>query len=225
MIRCCQSMFTLTLSWPRSPSSWITNSVIPMFRIRIFIAGSEFLCSSQSSWPASLSVPATSAEPVDEPGPAVRVRRLERVVVALDPGPDDHRHAELARELRARDGDLHRLAAHRRVGVDEPAAPEPRVEVQPAGQAVDVVVGAERVADRVGVLLVQLLRVVELVAVDQVAEPVDRPPHPLDRRLARVLGLVAAGDEAGDHRAERPDAEARLHAAEPTAATASVRVD
>ncbi len=51
MIRCCQSMFTLTLSCPRSFSSWITNSVIPMFRIRIFIAGSEFLCSSQSGWP------------------------------------------------------------------------------------------------------------------------------------------------------------------------------
>ena len=63
MIRCCQSMFTLTLSSPRSPSLWITYSVIPMFRIMIFIAGSEFLCSSQSGWPCSASFPATAARP------------------------------------------------------------------------------------------------------------------------------------------------------------------
>ena len=87
--------------------------------------------------------------------------------------------------------------------------------MEAAGQAVDVVVRPERVADLVDVLLVELLRVVELVAVDQVAEPVDRAPDPLDRRLARVLGLVAARDEAGDHRRQRPDAEARLHAARP----------
>ena len=95
---------------------------------------------ARAAGPCSPSVPATCAEAVDEPAPAVRVRRLERVVVALDPGPDDHRHAQLARQLRAGDGDLHRLAADGRVGIDEPAAAEARIEVQPAGEAVDVVV-------------------------------------------------------------------------------------
>src|SRR5919108_1617487 len=40
MIRCCQSMFTLTLSRPCARSLWITCSVMPMLRMRIFIAGS-----------------------------------------------------------------------------------------------------------------------------------------------------------------------------------------
>ena len=124
------------------------SSVIPMFRIMIFIAGSEFLCSSQSSWPRLAELPGDLPEPVDEQVPALRVGRLERVVVALDPGPDDHRHAELPGELRAGDRDLHRLGAHRRVGIAEAAAPEARVEVEPAGEAVDVVVRPERVADR-----------------------------------------------------------------------------
>ena len=53
MIRCCQSMLTLTLSRPWARSLWITCSVIPMLRIRIFIAGSEFLCSRKSRIPCS----------------------------------------------------------------------------------------------------------------------------------------------------------------------------
>ena len=56
-------MLTLTLSRPRPRSVWITCSVMPMLRIRIFIAGSEFLCSSQSSTPPSLHVEATSPSP------------------------------------------------------------------------------------------------------------------------------------------------------------------
>ncbi len=34
-----------------------------MFRIMIFIAGSEFLCSSHSGWPCSASFPAIAAMP------------------------------------------------------------------------------------------------------------------------------------------------------------------
>ena len=60
------------------------------------------------------------------------------------------------------------------------------------------------------VLLVQLLRIVEFVAVDEIAEPLDSTPHAVRGRLARKLGLVAAGNEARHHRAERPDAQARL---------------
>ena len=52
-------MLTLTLSMPRPRSVWITCSVMPMLRMRIFIAGSEFLCSSHSSTPCSLHVAAT----------------------------------------------------------------------------------------------------------------------------------------------------------------------
>ena len=39
------------------------------------------------------------ADPVDEARPRLGVRRLERVVVALDPGPDDHLRADVAREV------------------------------------------------------------------------------------------------------------------------------
>ena len=45
------------------------------------------------------------------------------------------------------------------------------------------VVAAERFADLVQVVLVQLARVVELVAVDQVAEALDRAAHLRGHRL------------------------------------------
>src|SRR3954468_4569429 len=47
--------------------------------------------------------------------------------------------------------------------------------------------------------------------VDELAEPADRRAHLLGRAHAGQAGLVAGGVEAGDHRAHRPDAEARLH--------------
>jgi len=47
--------------------------------------------------------------------------------------------------------------------------------------------------------------------VDQVAETLHRPPHPLHRRFPRPLRLIAARNETGDHRPHRPDAETRLH--------------
>ena len=196
MSRCCQSMFTLTLSMPWSRSLWITCSVIPMFRIRIFIAGSEFLCSSQSSTPCSLHVAATCPSPsTNQPSSP----RTASGTGSCSPRSRARRSAArraFPRSSRARPR-FSRLGADRRIGVDEPAAAEAGVEVQPAGEAVDVVVGAERRADLVDVLLVELLRVVELVAVDQVAQPVDRAPDPLGGRLARVLGLVAARGRSG----------------------------
>ena len=145
------------------------------------------------------------ADPVHEPGPALAVGRLERVVVALDPGPDDEMGAELAGKVDGLQRAPHRLRPCRRIGRDEAALAEARVEVEAGRQAVDVV-AVERLTHRVQVLGVQLLRVVELVAVDQVAEPVDRAPHALHGRLLRQLRLVAAGDEAGRHRPEGPDA-------------------
>ena len=63
MIRCCQSMLTWTFVMPRARSLWITCSVIPMFRMRIFIAGSEFLCSRKSRIPRSWQRAATSPTP------------------------------------------------------------------------------------------------------------------------------------------------------------------
>jgi hypothetical protein len=82
-----------------------------------------------------------------------------------------------------------------------------------SGEAVDVVLPSERCADVVDVVLVQLLWVVKLVAVDQVAEPFDRAPDTVDRGLRCVLGLVTARDEASDHGPECPDAERGLHVA------------
>ena len=46
-------MFTLTLSIPWRRSLWITCSVMPTLRMKIFIAGSEFLCSRKSVTPRS----------------------------------------------------------------------------------------------------------------------------------------------------------------------------
>ncbi len=56
-------MFTLTLVMPRALSVWMTWSVMPMFRMRIFIAGSEFLCSRKSVMPSSWQRVATSPTP------------------------------------------------------------------------------------------------------------------------------------------------------------------
>src|SRR5581483_4038810 len=124
---------------------------------------------------------------------------------------DDERNAERAGEVRCRGGDPERLAEDGGIGVDEAAAAEARVEVQTAREAVDVV-AAEGGAHLVEVLLRQLLRIVELVAVDEVSEAFHGAVHALGGRLTGPLRLVAAGDEARHHRAERPDAERGLHA-------------
>ena len=146
------------------------------------------------------------ADPVDEPGPGLLVRRLERVVVALDPGPDDHLGAGLAREVDRLPGQAKGFLSRRVVRRTERSLGEARIEVEPARNAVDAVT-VERLAHLVQVLRRELLRVVELVVVDQVAEPCNRRPNPVGCRLAGELGLVAAGVEPGRHVAERPDSE------------------
>ena len=65
---------------------------------------------------------------------------------------------------------------------------EQRVEVEAGRDAVDAVT-VERVAHLVEVLRRELLRVVELVVVDQVAEALDRAAYALRRRLAGHSGL------------------------------------
>src|SRR3974390_178695 len=83
--------------------------------------------------------------------------------------------------------------------------------METAGDAVDAV-PVERFANRGEVVGRQLLRVVELVIVDQVPEtPHSRPPL-FDRRDPAQLWLVSAGVEPRGHPAERPDSETRLHA-------------
>ena len=206
MIRCCQSMLTVTLSIPCRRSEWITCSVMPTFRIRIFIAGSEFLCSRKTVTPCSFACCAAWPTPSTNLRPGLLVRRLERVVVALDPGPDDHLGAGLAGEVDRLAREPERLLARRVVGRAEGSLAEARVEMEPARDAVDAV-PVERLAHLVQVLRRELLRIVELVVVDQVAEPCDRGADPVGRRLAGELGLVAAGVEPGRHVAERPDSE------------------
>ena len=88
------------------------------------------------------------ADALDQPAPRLHVGCLEGVVVALDPGPDDHVRAERAGELGALAHDPPRLCADVLVGVDEAAAAEARVEVQAAGDAVDVVVAERRLERR-----------------------------------------------------------------------------
>ena len=97
-------------------------------------------------------------------------------------GPD--RAGEVGRRNRPPNG----LGTRRLVGRDQPAATEARVEVEPARDAVDVV-RRKRVADLVDVLLRELARIVRLVAVDHVAQPVDGATNALGRRLVAVLRL------------------------------------
>ena len=154
------------------------------------------------------------ADAVDEPPPRVRVRRLERVVVALDPGPDDHVRSELAREIDCLLRQAQRLRARRVVRRREAALREARVEMETARDAVDAV-AVERLLHLLEVVGRELLRVVELVVVHQVAETLDCRPHL--RRSARTceVGLVPAGIEPRRHRPECPDAQARLHVSLP----------
>ena len=149
------------------------------------------------------------ADAVDETGPRVAVRRLERVVVALDAWPEDHLRSDLAGEACRSQSLGQRVRAHRVVGRRQAALAEARVEMRTGTDGVDAV-PAERLAHVVEVLLGQLLRVVELVVVDQLAQAVDGPLDPPGGGLAGALGLVATRDEPRDHRPEGPDAETRL---------------
>ena len=148
---------------------------------------------------------------LDQPPPRLDVRRLERIVVALDPWPDDQVRAERAGELRRLAGDPARLGAQVGIGVDEAAVGEPRVEVQAARDAIDVV-AVERRLDILQVFVRKLVGVVELVPVHQVPQALDRAVDLLGHRLGHVIvaGLVAAGHEPGDHRPERPNTKAGL---------------
>jgi hypothetical protein len=56
------------------------------------------------------------ADAVDQPRPGVRVIGLERVVVALDPGPDDEVRADLAGHVDRGERAPHRLVADPVVG-------------------------------------------------------------------------------------------------------------
>ena len=82
-------------------------------------------------------------------------------------------------------GEPQRLRARLVVGRAEASLAEAGIEVQAARDAVDAV-PVERAADRLEVLGRELLRVVELVVVDQVAEPLDRGAHLVGRRDRRT---------------------------------------
>jgi hypothetical protein len=70
------------------------------------------------------------ADSVDEPLPTLRIGRLERVVVALDPRPDDEVCAERAREVSGRDRAAPGFLARRFVGRGKSAAAEDPVAMQ-----------------------------------------------------------------------------------------------
>ena len=151
------------------------------------------------------------ADTVDEARPRVCVRRLEGIVVALDPGPEDHLRADVAGEVGGLERLPQRISPHGVVRRRESALAEARIQVRAGGDRIDPVAGQRR-PDVVEVVPRQLLRVVELVVVDVALEPRDGARHPLGSGLPGVLRLVAARHEARDHRAQRPDTEARLHA-------------
>src|SRR5256885_2186360 len=76
---------------------------------------------------------------LDQPGPTFRVGRLKRIVVALDPGPDDEVGAQFAGEVDRRKRLTQRLRPRSCVGRYEASTPEARIEMQAGGEAVDVV--------------------------------------------------------------------------------------
>ena len=85
---------------------------------------------------------------------------------------------------------------------------------EPAREAVDPV-PIERGLNLLQVVALDLLGVVELVVVHQLAEALDGGSHLGCGGRARKGRLVTARVEPGGHRSERPDTEARLHALEP----------
>src|SRR5207245_8988840 len=119
-----------------------------------------------------------------QPSPALAVRRLERIVVALDAGPDDEVRPQAAGHVGRGQRAPHRLGANRRIRRAQPAAAAKRVEMQTGGDTVDAV-PAESVLDRRAIALVDLLRVVELVVVDKVADAGHWPCHLVDAAPAR----------------------------------------
>ena len=84
--------------------------------------------------------------------------------------------ADLGGEIDALARQPQRLGPGRVVGRAEAALAEPRIEVEAAADAVDPV-AAERLPHLGEILRRELLRIVELVVVDQVAEAFDRRAH------------------------------------------------
>src|SRR5579884_3370338 len=209
MIRCCQSMFTFTFVIPRArrvdhvqrhPD--VAHEDLHR-RLGVLVLEEEQPALRRETL-------RDLADPVDQASPHLGVRHLERIVVALAAGPDDHLRLDLAGEIRRLEQDPERLGAHAVVEVREAALLEALVDVQPAGDRVDPV-ALEGRSDVVEVVAVQLARVMELVVVDQVAEPADRAVHLFGHRLVPLVRLVAAGHETRDHRSERPDPERCPH--------------
>ena len=143
------------------------------------------------------------ADAVHEPRPGLGVRCLEGIVVALDPGPQDHLRVDRSGEVRSTKGFGERGAANGVVRRRESSAAEQRIQMRAGRDGVDAVL-SERRTHFVQVLLGELLRVVELVVVDEVVEPAYGARHLEGGRLAGMLGLISARHEPGHHRPERP---------------------
>ena len=178
---------------PRARSVWMTCSVIPTFRMRIFIAGSEFLCSRKRLIPCSWQRSGDFADAVDEAGPTLR----DTASGTGSCSPRSRARGSSGRRSRRRSRlrAVPRQAAAARTassGDESPPLPNSGFRCVPVAMAVDSV-PAERRAHVLEVVLVELLRVVELVVVDEVPEAADRTRHLCRGRLPGVLRLVAAG--------------------------------
>ncbi len=207
-------MFTCTLSIPWARRVWITCSAIPMLRMKIFIAGSEFLCSKNTVTPRVFRMGGRCGDPVDEPRPGGAVGGLEGVVVALDPRPDDELRPQLPRQLDPLERQPERRLPGRVVGRGKPTLRKARIEVQPARETVDPM-PPKRLLHRRQVLAGELLRIVELVIVHQPAQPRNRRLHLLHRRDPRQLRLIPTRIEPRRHRPKRPNPQRHLHAPDP----------
>ena len=130
------------------------------------------------------------ADAVDEALPGVRVAGLEGVVVALDPGPDDEVGADVGGQVDPFRREPERLGPRRVVRRRETAFGKEWVKVQAARDAVHAV-AVERLLHLFEVLAGHFLRIVELVVVDQVAEPLHGGSHLAHGRCAGQFGLVA----------------------------------
>src|SRR5688572_25836890 len=137
--------------------------------------------------------------------PGFRIRTLESVIIALGAGPDDKVGPYLTAEVYAAPQGIYALAAERFVGVYESAERVGRVGVEACGDHGQVhPVGGEDPQHLLGVVLVDLTRIVVLEPFQDVVEPTGDALRLLDHRLASDLAVVARRHEAGHSRTECP---------------------
>ena len=195
----------LVVSTPRALTFWIVKSVMPMFCMSIFIAGSEFLCSRKTFTPFSLAWSVKLGDALDEATPDLRIRTLEGVVVALRAGPDDEVRPHSRAEVYAAPQGIYALAAESLVWVYERAQRVSRVGVETCGDHRQVhLVGGEDPQHLLGVVLIDLTRIVVLEPFQEVVESACDALRLLDHWLVQRPRCGSPAARSGSQQGRKP---------------------